>query len=165
MDLFENKHQGYGLFYLKQVILLFWGIWFFIAFLTNVADFLMATGTMTASSFHSGNYSALEKVVNIYDTPHHFLNVLFSLDIFAQGLSAILFLTAAFCFWKRIYSWQIINIAFSISMSLWAIFLIMEEIFIAYSYETTHIGLFMFEMVSLLTLHLLPNNINIKIKK
>lgn len=83
---------------------------------------------------------------------------LFSLDIFAQGLSAILFFIAAFCLWKRVYVWQTINIAFSLSMSLWAVFLIMEELFIAYPYEATHIRLFMFEMISLLALHLLPHS-------
>ena len=152
-----HKNQDYGLFYLKQIILLFWCAWFFIAFLTNFTDLLTTTHTMTASSFRSGNYSALEKVIAIHHTPHYLLNMLFILDIFIQGISAILFFTAAICFWRRIYTWQAINIAFGISMSLWAIFLIMEEIFIAYSYEATHIRLFVFEMVSLLVLHLLPH--------
>ncbi len=151
-----NKKQDYSLFYFKQGILLFWCCWFFIAFLTNLTDFLITTDTMTASSFRSSNYHALGKVISIYNTPHYFLNGLFSLDIFAQGISAILFLIAAFCFWQRTYVWQTINIAFSISMALWAVFLIMEEIFISYSFEGTHIQLFMFEMVSLLTLHVLP---------
>ncbi len=156
MDLFENNNQGYGLFYLKQIILLFWCIWFSIAFLSNLTDFLISTNTITSSLFRSNNYSALEKIIHIYNVPHYFLNVLFILDIFVQGLSAILFLIAAFCCWIRIYIWQTINMAFIISISLWAIFLIMEESFIAYSYEATHIRLFVFEMVSLLTLHLLP---------
>lgn len=157
MNLSENKNQDYGLFYLKQGILLFWCIWFFIAFLTNITDFLIATDTISTSSFRSGNYSALKKIINIYDMSHYLLNVFFSLDIFVQGISAILFFIAAFCFWNRVYIWQSINIAFSISMFLWAVFLIMEEIFVAYPYEATHIRLLVFEMVSLLTLHLLPH--------
>lgn len=158
MVVFQNQKQDYGLFNFKLGILLFWGIWFSIAFLTNMTDFLMTINIMSVSSVRSGNYNALEKVISIYNTPHDFLNILFSLDIFAQGLSAILFFIATFCFWKRIYIWQTINTAFSISIFLWAIFLIMEEIFIAYSYETTHITLFMFELISLIALHLLPHS-------
>ena len=158
MALFHNQKQDYDLFYFKLGILAFWGIWFAIAFLTNVTDFLIATNLHAPSLFRSGNYSALEKVISIYNTPHYFLNILFSLNIFVQGLSAIMFFIATFCFWKRVYIWQTINIAFSLSISLWAVFLIMEEIFIAYSYEATHIRLFMFEMISLLALHLLPHS-------
>ena|SRR3990167_6013619 len=157
MALLSNQKQDYGLFYFKLGTLLFWGIWFSIAFSTNIADFFITTNTHLASSFRSGNYNALEKVIVIHNTPHYFLNILFSLDIFAQGLSAILFFIAVFCLWKHVYVWQAINIAFNVSMSLWAVFLIMEELFIAYSYEATHIRLFMFEMISLLALHLLPH--------
>lgn len=157
MNLLKKDNQDYGLFYLKQIILLFWFTWFSVAFLTNITDFLIATDTISELNFRSGNYHALEKVINIYNVPKYFLNILFSLDVFVQGVSAVFFLVAAFCWWNRIYVWQSINFAFFISISLWAIFLIMEEFFIAYSYEATHIRLFVFEMVSLLTIHLLPN--------
>ncbi|EKD54654.1 MAG: hypothetical protein ACD_60C00060G0022 [uncultured bacterium] len=157
MNLLENEKKYYGLFYIKQIILLFWGAWFFIAFLTNVTDFLMNTETISPTLFHSGDYSALAKVIHVYSTPHYFLNILFSLDVLIEGTSAFLFLIAALCFWKRVYSWQTINIAFLISISLWAVFLLMEEIFIAYSYEATHLRLLTSEMISLLMLHLLPH--------
>ena len=159
MHLLEDSNQGYGLFGLKSIILLFWGTWFFIACLTNLSDFLIVTDIISPSVFRSGNYSEWGKVLSIYPLPHYFLNVLFSLDILVQGVSAILFFIATVCFWKRLYVWRTINIAFIISMSLWAVFLIMEELFIAYPFEATHVALFVFEMVSLLTLHLLPTSL------
>ncbi|MBV9576541.1 MAG: hypothetical protein JO149_07945 [Gammaproteobacteria bacterium] len=147
--------KNWGLTYLKQGILLFWGMWFLIAFFTNVTDFLISTHIVTPIAFRSGNYHALEKVLSIYHTPTYFLNLLFSMDILVQGSSAILFLIAGFSFVNKEIPWKIINTAFFISMALWAAFLVMEEIFIAYSFEGTHIGLFEFELISLLTLHLL----------
>ena len=155
VDTIEKKY--YGLFYLKQGILLFWGIWFALAFLTNLTDFLVVTNIITSLPFHSGNYKALEKVVNVYNISHHFLNGLFYLDILAQGTCSILFLISAICFFNKKYTWRLINIAFIISISLWAIFVIMEEIFIAYSFEATHIRLIIFEILSLFSLHLLPH--------
>lgn len=155
MNLLQNK--SYGLFYFKRGILLFWGIWFAIAFLSNLTDFFIATNIVQPLSFHSGNYSALEKVIRIYNMPFYFLNILFFLDILIQGISAILFLISALYFWYNKYFWQAINIAFIFSMSLWAVFLLMEEILIAYSFEAVHIRLFIFELISLLAIHLLPH--------
>jgi len=155
MNLSENDNQYFGLSFLKQIILLFWGIWFSIAFITNFTD-LLHYQYNTTLPFRSGNYIALEKVIAIYNAPYYFLNMLFLMDIFVQGISATLFLIAAFCWWKRIYTWQTVNCAFIISLSLWAVFLIMEEIFIAYSYEAVHIRLFIFELISLIAIHLLP---------
>lgn len=152
-----KKNQTDGLLLVKQGILLFWSCWFAIAFLTNVMDFLIVKQIIAASNFHSGNYNALKVVISIYSTPRYILDLLFSLDILAQGISSTLFFIAAFCFWQRTNYWPWVNVAFGISMFLWATFLILEEVFIAYSYEGTHIRLFMFEMVSLLTLHLLPH--------
>lgn len=153
----DDRNKYYGLFFIKQGLLLFWSCWFAIAFLTNMMDFLVAKQIIIASNFHSDNYNALKAVISIYNTPHYILDLLFPLDILAQGISSTLFFIAAFCFWHRNNYWPWINIAFGISMFLWATFLILEEVFIAYSYEGTHIRLFMFEMVSLLMLHLLPH--------
>jgi len=152
-----NKNN-FGIFFIKQGILFFWFCWFFIACLTNITDLSIAKNWISMTTFHSGNYSALEKVINIYHIPNTILDLLFSLDIFAQGLAAILFFVASFCFWfENKYTWPTINMAFGISLFLWSVFLIMEEIFIAYSYESTHSGLFMFELISLLTIHLIPH--------
>lgn len=79
----------------------------------------------------------------------------FYCDIFIQAISALLFFLAFWAFFKKRNAWPLINIAFGISMALWAIFLIMEEFFIAYSYEGTHIRLLSLELISLCLFHLL----------
>lgn len=148
--------KSYGLDYLKLGILLFFAIWFFIAFLTNVIDLCNFLHITNQWQFHSGNYLALKTVTAIYDTPTLVLNLLFFCDILIQGISAVLFFIA-FLQSLQQHSWSLINIAFSISMALWATFLILEEIFIAYTFEATHMRLLTLEMIALLTMHLLPS--------
>lgn len=152
-----QNNFDYALKFFKQSILFFWFCWFLIACLSNTTDFLISKNIIETTSFHSGNYLALKKVLDIYKTPIQLLNILFSLDITAQGLSAIFFLVANYYFWKGRNYWPSINMAFSFSMFLWAIFIMLEEIFIAYTYEGTHIRLFVFELITLLAIHLLPH--------
>lgn len=152
------KYKNYGLFFFKIWILLFWGLWFGIACCSNIIDLLHFHGIMLDYNFYSGNYLALKNVISVYQTPQHMLNILFYLDILIQGIIAILFISSAVSLYRSsIYCWKLVNLAFIVSIVLWGVFLIMEEIFIAYQFEATHIRLSVFEIVSLLMFHLLPN--------
>lgn len=152
-----EKNKSCNLFYLKQGILFFWACWFLIAFSTNLIDLLNAFHVTNEWKFHSGNYRTLENVINIYHAPSFILNLFFCSDIFIQGIAALLFFAASLRFWKSYDALPCINFAFGISMALWAMFLIMEEIFLAYSYEATHIRLLLLEMLSLFAFYLLPS--------
>jgi len=107
--------------------------------------------------FRSGNYMLLAKVLQIYHSHPAILFTLFSFDILVQGASAILFIISSLAFIIKKQITPVVNVAFGISMALWAVFIIMEEIFITYSYESVHIRLFAFEMLTLLMMHLLPH--------
>lgn len=152
----ESQSRAFMLYYFKSGLLLFWGCWFSLAFTTNVLDFLHVLGYLPGDwLFRSGNYQLLHGVIDIYHTPEYILNLLFTCDITVQGLSAILFVTAAYSYWRR-RSWRFINLAFMLSIALWGVFLLMEEVFLAYHFESVHGGLFQFELISLLAMHLLP---------
>ncbi len=152
----ESQSRTFMLFYFKSGLLLFWACWFSLAFTTNVLDFLHVFGDLPNDwLFRSGNYQLLHGVISIYHTPGYLLNFLFTCDITVQGLSAILFITAAYCYWRG-KSWRFINLAFVLSIALWGVFILMEEVFIAYHFESVHAGLFEFELISLLAMHLLP---------
>jgi hypothetical protein len=154
----ESDNQSQGLFYIKLGCLLFWAVWFSVAFSANFFDFLNMEKELPLEwHFLSGNYQALATVLNIYHTPHGLLNTLFILDISIQAISAILFFVAVIYFLRAVCVWQTVNLAFGISMALWATFLVMEEVFIAYPFEATHVRLIVFEMICLLALHLLPH--------
>ncbi|MBX3710205.1 MAG: hypothetical protein KIT56_09515 [Gammaproteobacteria bacterium] len=154
----DNKY--YGIYFIKVGILFFFFLWFSIAFSSNFIDFLNSLGITNEWRFHSGNYDAVKKTIQIYNAPQSILNFLFYSDILIQATSALLFFAAFLSFFRKRDAWRLINSAYGISMALWAIFLIIEEIFIAYSYEAAHIRLLL-ELVSFLLLHLLPDNKNI----
>ncbi|KTD61088.1 hypothetical protein [Legionella spiritensis] len=150
--------RTYALFYIKLGFLLFFACWFAIACLTNLVDLANAIHLTNEWAFHSGNLAALAKVLAIYHTPTWFLYALFCSDIIVQGTSAVLFAVASWQFGINRYPWPWINTAFGISMALWATFLVMEEIFIAYAFEATHIRLLILEMAALLVVHGLPHH-------
>jgi hypothetical protein len=151
--------QARGMFFIKLGSLLFWSCWFTLVCLTNIFDFMHAYhGLPDNWQFRSGNYALLEKVLEIYHTPPAILFTLFSLDILVQGTSAVLCIISSITFLVNRQITPIINIAFGISMALWAVFILMEEVFIAYGYESVHIRLLAFEMLNLLMLHLLPHH-------
>lgn len=151
-----NK-QMLGLYWIKLGCLLFWSGWFLLACLSNFFDMLNAVYGLPADwHFLSGNYVAVAKVISIYSLPDFCLNLLFSLDILIQGACALLFYLAALSFWRRKELPTLTHYAFGLSMALWAAFILMDEAFIAYAYEGTHLRLFAFELLTLLTLHELP---------
>lgn len=147
------------LFYLKCLLLLFWCFWFSLACCTNVFDFLTAMHWLPHEwVFRSGNYSLLANTLRIYNVSGLFLNILFIGNVIIQCLSSILFFAAWVSFCRRTQrSFQLINAAFTVSILIWVTFLIMEEIFIAYAYEAVHARLLMFELLTLMTLYLLPD--------
>lgn len=151
------QQKDYSLFYIKAGLLLFWACWFAIASSTNIFDFLYTQNLLPANwAFKSNNFSALKQVFAIYDTNFYFLETLFAINTAVQISIAILFFISFFLYIKTRTLSPIINYSFALSMLLWAIFLIMEEIYIAYSFEATHRQLFTFELISLLALYLLP---------
>lgn len=153
----QDKQKSFCLSYLKSGILLFFAVWFMLAFLTNLVDLFNNLHLTNQWKFNSGNYLALKSVLHIYNTPDFIFNFLFYCDISIEGLSAILFLIAGFHSLKKQNAWPYINIAFCLSMALWAVFLVMEEAFIAYGFEAVQIRLLSLELISLLAMHLLPD--------
>lgn len=158
MDSQLNKNQIAGLFYIKLGCLLFWACWFLLAFSSNLFDFAYVFyGLPGTWLFRSGNYLFLTKMLSLYNMPKVFITTLFILGMIIEGIVAILFFLSFILFmcYQRIS--MLTNLAFGISIGLWAIFILLEEAFIAYSYEVIHIRLFIFEMITLLILHLLPH--------
>lgn len=153
--------KEYGLFYIKLLCLLFWACWFALVCTTNITDLLAVKGILS-SDWHcrSGNYALLQSFVSIYNEPIRFVNILFYLDIAFNAISALLFSVAFFMFCFKRQAWCWINSAFLISLVLWTGFILMDELFIGYKYENEHMRIFIFELITLLTIHLLPHKNN-----
>lgn len=151
------EDKTYGISAIKSGLLLFWGCWFSLAFLTNFFD-LAGTNNLLPAYWHfrSGNLALITSVINIYSFSYAWANLLFIIDIIIQGSIAVLFLYAAMNFWMQRPAWKWVNTAFGISLALWATFILMDEFFIAYNYESTHMALIMAELLTIIAIHFLP---------
>jgi hypothetical protein len=146
---------------LKRGLLLFWAVWASLVTLTNLLDALKALGVLPAGwAFASGNWPFLLETTAIYDTPLWLIAILFA------GVIGWEFLTAL-AFWRAFgaamatggFAPRPALSAFGIGLGLMAAFVVADEVFIAYEVESTHLGLFMALLLSLLAVLLLPDRV------
>jgi hypothetical protein len=148
--------MGLGPAFLKRSLLLFWAVWFTVVFLSNAADAAKAAGLLSESwAFASGNYRFVSETTARYGTPPWVNGAMFAGVIIWEGL-------AAFLFWRAGWTFQGKSgrsaryTAFTISLLLWAAFMVADEICIAYAVEGTHLRLFVAHLATLLVVELLP---------
>jgi hypothetical protein len=148
-----------NLFVLKLALLFFWAAWFSIVFLTNLFSGLKAAGVLGETwKFASKNYEAVAKAVSIYRAPSWVPRLLFLGVVLSQ------FIAAALYGWAFISSFKAgtldataVNAAFAAGLGLWAAFMLADEITIKYAYEQSPELLFIAQLVTLVTLYLLPS--------
>ena len=137
---------------LKSGVLLFWSAWFTIVALTNVFDALKAGRVVSPGwTLASGNWDLMLKVTAVHGTPVVIVGLLF-LGVIAWEV------TAAVLFWR---AWAAGGrgglAAFTVGLALWAVFVLTDEIFMAYTIEAVHLRLFALQLLSVLALRLLPD--------
>lgn len=138
---------------LKRLLLLFWATWFTVVFATNLCDAVKAVGILGESwSFASGNYAFVCQTTARYDTPAWVNAFLFAGVLVWEAKAAILFWWATFTF--RGQGSRSVYVAFAAGLSLWAAFLIADEVFMAYAVEATHFRLFIAQLATLLVIEL-----------
>lgn len=144
---------------LKRGLLLFWTAWFAIVCLTNVLDALKALRVLPAAwGFASYNWAFMLTTTAIYGTPRWFVAILYAGVITWELLAAIAFGRALT---SRPATGGIeppaVTTAFVVGLALMATFVLVDEIYIAYEVESTHLRLFIALLASLLALLLLPD--------
>lgn len=141
---------------IQRSILLFWAIWFGVVTSTNVCDALVAMGLLPPDwPYASGNFGLIAQVTSRYSPPSFLLGALFAGVIAWEGLACGLFLRA----WS---AWRVAadrgraaaRLAYALAIALWAAFLIVDELFIAYDVSGTHLNLFIAHVVCLTALAL-----------
>jgi hypothetical protein len=137
---------------LKRGLVLFWAVWLSLVFVTNLLDGARAIGLLPESwAFASGNYAFLCQTTARYGTPEWVNGLLFGGVICWEGLTAVLFWLA----W-RTYPGRLLYPAFAAGLSLWAAFVLADEVCVAYVVEGTHWRLFTAQLATLLAIELLP---------
>lgn len=142
---------------LRLGILCFWASYFTVVFASNAGDALKELGILGESfAFASGNYALVYRVTRIYGVPGAGVAALFG------GVLAWQIATAV-SFW-RVFSSCVrdnrqaagANTAFALGLGLWAVFILLDEVLIAYEIpglETTHLALLSAQLLSLLVFH------------
>jgi hypothetical protein len=143
---------------LKRGLLGFWAVYLALVLTTNVLDGLKALDLLgTDWAFASGNFAFLVQTTSRYSPPAWLNGVLFLGVLCWEGLAALLFGLAAWSFRGRARPGAgVAFTAFVAGLSLWAGFVIAEEIFIAYPVEAVHWRLFTALLATLLAVELLP---------
>jgi hypothetical protein len=145
--------------FLKRLLLLFWAVWFTVVFLSNLADAGKGLGLLAESwAFASGNLKYIKETTGRYGTPDWVNGVLFAGVILWEGIAAVLFWRAGWTYRSRVSGGNVVYMAFSTSLLLWAAFLVADEVFIAYSVAGAHLRLFIAHLVTLLAVELLPED-------
>lgn len=143
---------------LKRLLLVFWSIWLTLVFTTNLFDGAKAIGLLADSwKFASGNYRLLADATRLYDPPAWVNGALFLGVICWEGL-------AAFLFWRAWWNYRggkrvggrTVFLAFTVSLGLWAAFLVANEVLINYRIEAVFLGLLTAQLATLLAIELLP---------
>jgi hypothetical protein len=140
---------------IKRGILFFWAAYFTIVLASNLTDGLRAMTLLPeAFRFVSGNYALVHRVTRIYAVPAAGVALLYVAVLAWQAFAATLF-WRAFAAWRRIPAPEagVANAAFAAGLGLWAAFILVDELFIAYEIaglEATHVALLSAQLLSLL---------------
>jgi hypothetical protein len=140
-------------------IVVFWSLWFFIVFASNFCDAMVHLQMLPSHwRFASGNFAFLEKVTSRYSVPTTVNGVLFAGVILWEALATVLFTRAAIrtCLGSSQFR-ETSRAAFAVGLALWAAFALVDEFFIVYDLEASHLRLFIAQLLSLAFLELVAD--------
>lgn len=150
----------------KQGIILFWAVWLSLVLLLNCLDVLKNVGVLPDTwKFNSGNFPFMQAVVKVYSTPNPITWVMYISAIIWEVVAIYLLwaaLGASFSSGFDPSTLRLVNLAFAVNLALWAAFVVMDELFLAFlipghNIMETHRSLFTANLVSFMAIHLLPN--------
>jgi hypothetical protein len=146
---------------LKRGLVFAWSVWFTLVLASNVFDALKAAQFVGPSwPFASGNSGLIAAVTSRFGIPPRVNRVLFAAIITWQLIVSALFWRAAASYpGKARDDVRPANTAFTASLALWLPLVVADEFFVAYEsgVEASHLRLFVAQLASLLSIHLLPD--------
>jgi hypothetical protein len=144
---------------LKRGLLAFWALWHALVCFTNLVDILNYLALLDPKwRCASGNWKFLQETTARYQCSLTTNTVLFAGVIAWQGLAAFLFAYAAVSLRaKKGNAARLAYPPFTVSLGLWAAFMIADEVFLAFPVEWTHRGIFTSLLGSLLVIALVPD--------
>ena len=146
------------LFSFKLGLILFWGLWYAIAFCTNVCESFHALRLFPWTwPFASGNLRDVTQATKTYSGTRSLPRLLFFGVLGFQLLIVCLF---GWAFFSSLSAGSIrpdpVNAAFSASVGLWAAFMLADEIFKQYDTEHAHVLFFIAQLLTFVAVQAMP---------
>jgi hypothetical protein len=146
---------------LKRGLVFAWSVWFTLVLASNVCDALKAMRFIGPQwPFASGNSDLIAAVTSRFGVPPQVNRVLFAGVVVWQAVVSALFWRAAAAYRGQARgSVRPADTAFAASLALWLPLLVADELFVAYEsgVEASHVRLFVAQLASLMSIHLLPD--------
>lgn len=138
------------------VVLGFWAVWWSLVFTTNLFDGLIRMGVLGDGwTFASGNYGYLVEITSVHNTPDFVVAVLFAGGVAWELAVAVLMWLAFSGYIRGSPSRSGIYRAFVPAVGFFSAFLVLTEVFIAYSLADTVVRLFVAVLVSVFVIEYL----------
>lgn len=143
----------------KFALVVFWALWWLIAFLTDVAGGLKEMGVIAGAWLPGTNYQFMLQTLAPFGAPV-WLSVVFFVGIICwSGLSTVLLAAAAATPMQPRSLWfRRVNTGFIVSLGLWLAFFIADQIVMKFDLEQNHMVQGGFQLLCFMAIHLLPDD-------
>jgi hypothetical protein len=141
---------------LVRGLLLFWMLYFTVVALTNLTDLLRHAGALPPRwAWISGNLAFVASSIGRVGAPASLAAPLLAGVLLWEALAALLFARAT----ARPDDATRLGPAFSVSLALWAVFVLLDEVLIIFETgaEATHLRLFIAELATLAVIRLVAS--------
>ena len=148
-----------SMFFFKRTIVVFWALWWILAFLTDFLGGLYLLNVFTAPWLPHSNYPSLVESLLQYDAPTWLPGLFFVGIIGWSFLSAGAFTVAALTSRQPSPRWCArVNVAFIVSLGLWFAFFISDQVIMNFDLEQNHMVQGGFQLLTFMAIHLLPDD-------
>ncbi len=143
----------------KKIIIVFWTLWWLIALWTDVVGLLAHNGFLLKSWAPDTNYPFLVATLKMYQVPGWFPQLCIVGILLWSLVSTLAFLWTSISLNQPTHRWmQRANIAFIISLTFWMVFFLADQLVMKFDLEENHMVQGGFQLITYLTLCLLPNS-------
>lgn len=143
--------------FFKKIIIFFWGLWWLIAFWTDLVGWLAHMGWLNASWAPDMNYPFLKKSLEMYSLHDLIPPFLFFGITLGSLISASLFFWTGFAFKQEKSIWmKRADKAFIFSLIFWFVFFLADQCIMKFDLEANHMIQGGFQLLTYFAMYLLP---------
>lgn len=142
----------------KKMIIVFWTLWWVIAFWTDIVGAFAHVGVLNATWAPDTNYPFLVESLKMYYSPSWLTATLFAAILLWSLASTLAFCWATLSLNKTRAVWmRRMQIAFIVSLAYWMAFFLADQLVMKFDLEENHMVQGGFQFLTFLAMYLLPD--------